>query len=286
MKGDQPNVKVLLDDAEVGLAVQHEQGAPPDYAVVLYRLYLAEADLELELDGQALRLRHGQLLTLSPGEVVVFDAHASVRTMAFHHNFFCVRVQRDEVYCDGVVFNRVSGLPVVAFPEDELDLLRSRFEEVSRILSRQGPFTQDRAVNALRALLLHAADFKLRGSEVASALVTGPARLSPLVLAFQNLVETTFTERKDASFYCETLGVTSVTLGRRVKEELGQTVMQVVNERVAIEARVALRSGERSVKEVAIALGFQDPLYFSRFFKKQFGRPPSQYFQNAVEEGG
>lgn len=63
----------------------------------------------------------------------------------------------------------------------------------------------------------------------------------------------------------------SSTLSRRVKEELGRSVMQVVAERLAIAARVALRSEEKSIKEVSFELGFSDPLYFSRFYKKQFG---------------
>jgi len=39
-----------------------------------------------------------------------------------------------------------------------------------------------------------------------------------------------------------------------------------------------LRSGKRSIKDVAIDLRFQDPLYFSRFFKKQFGVASAQFF--------
>jgi AraC-like DNA-binding protein len=56
-----------------------------------------------------------------------------------------------------------------------------------------------------------------------------------------------------------------------LRENLGKTALQAINERIAIEARVELRSGQKSIKEVAIDLGFDDPLYFSRFFKKQFG---------------
>ena len=39
-----------------------------------------------------------------------------------------------------------------------------------------------------------------------------------------------------------------------------------------------LRAAE--AEEVAIDLGFDDPLYFSRFFKKQFGVAPSHYFSD------
>lgn len=266
-----------------GIAIQDGLGNPPGYSEQLYRLYFIEdIPVGLTLDRHSFRLSPGHLLTLSPGEHVQFDGPCQVRSLAFHHNFFCVRVQREEVYCDGVVFNRVSGLPVVVFPPSEGQWVRGRIEEAYQVLQGQGQFSRARAINALRALLLHAAEFKLRSAPVEGE-ATSP-RLSPLVLRFQDLVESTFTQRRNVSFYCKELGVSSVALSRRVKEELGHSIMQAVNERVAIEARAALRSGHRSIKEVAIELGFQDPLYFSRFFKKQFGQSPSHYFQAPLEE--
>ncbi len=263
---------------QVGLAIQPQKGPVPEFGVETYRLYWVEDGVEVRLDGQRLNVPDRHLLTLSPGEEVVFPPQVQMRALCFHHNFFCVRVKREEVFCDGVVFNRLTGLPVVSFPAEEAPFLTARLDELSAILQRQGSFAQDRAVNALRALLLHAAEFKLKGT-LDGADAGQAARLSPLVLAFQSLLEAHFLERKDLAFYSEKLGVTGVTLNRHVKEELGKTVMQPVGERLAIEARVALRSGQKSVKEVAFDLGFQDPLYFSRFFKKHFGSPPSEYFR-------
>ncbi|TQV78568.1 helix-turn-helix domain-containing protein [Denitrobaculum tricleocarpae] len=285
---DQALLNLLPTNAETAglpaLTVPQEEGSPPEYPLELYRLYLANrGDIALTLDSQSMTLKKGQLLTLSPGEVVAFSEGQTLISLSFHHDFFCVRVQRDEVYCDGVVFNRLSGLPVVAFPETEHTIVEGRFHEMISILSNPSPFSHDRALNVLRALLLHAADYKSRATAAELHEAGKTKHLSPLVLQFQHLVEETFAQRKEATFYSEALGVTLSKLNRRVKDELGKSVMQAVNERLAIEARVALRSGKRSIKEVAFDLGFIDPLYFSRFFRKQFGRPPSQYFQSPVQ---
>ncbi len=264
-----------------GLEVQVGSTSIPNYSTDLYRLYLADhKDVSLTLDSQSILLKQGYLLTLSPGESVVFSKNAIVQSLSFHHNFVCVRVLRDEVYCDGIVFNRLRGLPIIAFPKSETKTLLSRFDELKSILRNPSNFSHERALSTIRTLLLHAADFKVRTSDNQSSNNPSNKRLSALIRSFKELVEKTYTQKKSVSFYSEQLGVTSATLNRRVKEELGQSVMQVINERIAIAARVALRTGEKSIKEVSYDMGFDDPLYFSRFFKKQFGSSPSQYFQN------
>ena len=66
-------------------------------------------------------------------------------------------------------------------------------------------------------------------------------------------------------------------LRHKFKEELGKTFSQIRN---SINMNKALKilkdSDELSVKEVAFQLGYSDPLYFSKTFKKYFGYSPSK----------
>ena len=262
------------------VAIQQTPAEVPKYSIELYRLYFAcNEDVSLSLDSQPLVLKQGQLLTLSPGEIVEFKKGSIVQSLSFLHDFFCIKVLRNEVYCDGLVFNKLKGLPIITFPKHEQTILIARLEELYSILEGQNAFYRDRAINTLKAILLHSAQFKLQTTKEKTFQEQQQKQISTLVLNFQNLVEETYTQRKDVNFYSDALGVSTITLNRKVKNELGKTVIQTVNERLAIAARVALRSGQKSIKEVAFDLGFTDPLYFSRFFKKQFGSPPTQYFQ-------
>ena len=54
----------------------------------------------------------------------------------------------------------------------------------------------------------------------------------------------------------------------------------VINQRIA-RARTILRSGEyQSIAEVAAAVGYKDPLYFSKHFRELTGSPPSHYLHS------
>ena len=278
----------LIDSAghpSTGLLVQAGPGEPPVYSESLYRLYLVrDGGTGFFLEGQQVGYSCGFLMTLSPGERIEFDPDTTVYSCAFHHDFFCVRVMRDEVFCDGVVFNRVRGLPVVLLPDGEIDFALNRFSELQHISSGDSVFQHEQAISVLRSLLLQAADCKLRFSHDTWDDTPQTTKISTLVARYQNLVEEHYREHLEVSQYCDMLDVTVATLNRHVKAELGQTAKQLAQERLAIEARVALRTGERSIKEVAFDLGFEDPLYFSRFFRKQFGSSPTQYFSGLAPE--
>lgn len=285
MKSLTVNLDIMDTDNQpfTGLIVQSETGLPVNYPEDMYRLYLSlEGIVDAALDGRHITLQKNMLLTLSPGERVKFVPETKLISCAFHHNFFCVRVMRNEVFCDGVVFNRLRGLPIVELKEEGAAIAQTRINELRYVIRDDCLFKPEQAINILRSLLLQAADCKIRYANADENFQFTPMKVSQLVARFQDLVEEHYVRHLDVSEYCEILGVTIATLNRHVKAELGQTAKQIAQERLAIEARVALRTGNRSVKEVAFALGFEDPLYFSRFFRKQFGTAPTQYFTGDV----
>lgn len=61
------------------------------------------------------------------------------------------------------------------------------------------------------------------------------------------------------------------------RKQTGQPIHQFVLHRRLDVGRKLLAEGTRSVKAVAYELGFRDPLYFSRLFRKRFGVSPTDY---------
>lgn len=64
---------------------------------------------------------------------------------------------------------------------------------------------------------------------------------------------------------------------RLFKRELGITPFQYMERKRLDEARRLLGEGRLSVKEVAAWSGYDNPLYFSRVFRRHFGSPPSDF---------
>jgi transcriptional regulator GlxA family with amidase domain len=62
---------------------------------------------------------------------------------------------------------------------------------------------------------------------------------------------------------------------RAFKRRAGATPVEYVTRLRVEQAQKLLQHSSMSVSRVARLVGYQDPLYFSRIFRKQTGRPPS-----------
>jgi AraC-like DNA-binding protein len=73
------------------------------------------------------------------------------------------------------------------------------------------------------------------------------------------------------------LNLSSRYLSDLLKQETGKTAMELIHLYVVAEAKNMLTEGEKSIAEIAYQLGFENPPYFSRLFKKETGLSPKEY---------
>ena len=91
---------------------------------------------------------------------------------------------------------------------------------------------------------------------------------------FTALLERDFRAHHDAAHYAGALAVPPAALSRALSGITGRSTKELVTDRVMLEAARLLRFTDATVGEVARAVGFTDPLYFSRAFKRHAGAAP------------
>jgi AraC family transcriptional regulator, transcriptional activator of pobA len=94
---------------------------------------------------------------------------------------------------------------------------------------------------------------------------------------FRRMLDEHYREHWPLTVYAEKLGITSTQLNRVCKELIGVRAIDLVRERLLLEAERDLRFGAMDIKAIALLLGFSDPAYFSRFFKQHRGVTPLQF---------
>ncbi|MDX1477500.1 MAG: two-component regulator propeller domain-containing protein [Saprospiraceae bacterium] len=74
---------------------------------------------------------------------------------------------------------------------------------------------------------------------------------------------------------CLAMGISRPHLHRKLKALTGKSTSHFIRLIRLQQARQLLRQSQHNVSEVAYAVGFKDPAYFSRLFSEEFGVPPS-----------
>jgi AraC family transcriptional activator of pobA len=98
---------------------------------------------------------------------------------------------------------------------------------------------------------------------------------------FTRRLEEDFARHHDAAHYADALRVPPAALSRALAHVTGRATKDLIIERVMIEAARLLRFTDLSVGEVAHRIGFADPLYFSRAFKRRHDESPQAYRDRA-----
>lgn len=103
---------------------------------------------------------------------------------------------------------------------------------------------------------------------------------------FRALVEARYREHWTIPRYAAALGASESSLNRVCREAAGRSAFDVANDRLLLEAKRRLIYVAAPVAALAYELGFQDPAYFSRWFRRHAGSPPAAYRGGSRSESG
>lgn len=83
----------------------------------------------------------------------------------------------------------------------------------------------------------------------------------------------------DVQYLCDTLNMSRTKLYELIKQLTGQSIIEFIRTVRLNKARHILTHEEISIAEVILRVGIQTQAYFTKAFKKEFGKTPSQYLQ-------
>ncbi|WP_322048642.1 helix-turn-helix domain-containing protein [Paraburkholderia sp. J67] len=94
---------------------------------------------------------------------------------------------------------------------------------------------------------------------------------------FSGLIEKHYREHLPISGYAEQLGVTPVYLNMICQRIAGKSALALVHQRLLLEAKRSLTYTSLNINQVSDFLGFTEPAYFTRFFKRFTGVTPNAF---------
>jgi len=234
-------------------------------------LHLAGGTAEVVIDGRSMQLTAPAIIALPPMTVHGYTFSPDVQGTVL--TFFDSRLAHILADMDGIreAFRTVRVMELHGH-EDAARALSADIDALAAEFAGRG-FGRLEAMQA-RLMLVLIALHRLQGSDQAIGNGHPGRRAVQHALRFRELVDREFCRHQPIEAYARRLGVTSPHLNRICREHLGDTALGVIHQRIILEAKRYLIFTSLSAKEIALALAFDDPAYFARFFKQKTGLSP------------
>lgn len=246
-----------------------------DFSIPFYCIMLFQGKVNFLVDFIEYRSKGNTILFLSPYQNFKWQGNENTEIclLSFHGDFYCIEYHKKEVACNGLLFNNIYLTPQISISE-------AYFGEIEQIIHKMNmengsghPYSNAVLKSYLQLILALCSREK--------SILIGHARLDQIennkITVFQELIEKNYLKERSPAFYAAELKISSSALSKNIKKQIGKTPTQLIQERVILESKKLLHLTHKSIKEIAIALHFDDEFYFSRYFKKNVGLSPLHY---------
>jgi AraC family transcriptional regulator, transcriptional activator of pobA len=235
-------------------------------------LWVREGRGQHRIDGEPLPVTPRTLTIIGRGQVHQFERAEGLRGGLVRFTDAAL-AGADRISASWLLSGR--GGRAIAVPEGECARVDGLIETLAAEARRPpDPYAADVVRHLIATLLLwaerwyDAARTERRDADDAEV---------QLQRRFAERLEADFAAHHDAAHYAEALAVPASALSRALVTVTGRSTKELITERVMLEALRLLRFTDLSVGEIAHRVGFGDPLYFSRAFKRHTGRAPLAY---------
>jgi AraC family transcriptional activator of pobA len=170
---------------------------------------------------------------------------------------------------------------VLSFDNDAKQRVKTIFEILSQLLQTKNSDT-DLILANLNTLLTEFNQSYFKNTKEDASTKSSISKF----IQFKLIIETELTEQNSVQSIADKLALTSNSLYYIVKNYSGFSPKEFITNRLVLEAKRKLYYSETSVKELAYELGFSDPDYFSKLFKKNTGKSISEFVEGVQDLSG
>ncbi|MCB2205065.1 helix-turn-helix domain-containing protein [bacterium] len=255
------SVGFLEEDFQVG-----SRQCIPHYTILL----CLDSDCSLACDTSRISLGTATGLTLSPGTLLEVDrlTSRSVYCIQFNREFYCVEYHDAEVSCNGLLFNTAMQPPVIDIPQGDADSVNLVLQMLEREFENADRLQLEMLRVLLKRLIITCARLVKEKMEKEQNLLLAQ---TDLLRSYSALVDKHYRSKHKVADYAALLNRSPKTLSNLFVRYAGRSALQVIHERIVLEAQRLLLLTDKTAKEIAFELGFSDAAQFLRLFKKVTG---------------
>jgi AraC family transcriptional regulator, transcriptional activator of pobA len=241
-------------------------------------IWVKEGSGKLKADFSEYDFEANSLFAFSPYQPYMFSDVKCISGIAicFHPEFFCIYKHHKEVSSNGILYNNIYSPPFVNVDGASAGTLEMLCTQIKTEMQNPELAQYELLVSYLKIFLITAARLKIQ--QQPETMTVLQEQKEPFILQkLKDAIEDNFKTKHAPADYAALLYITPKALAKITKTHFNKTLSSLINERIIIEAKRELYLTNKTVKEIAYELGYEDEYYFSRFFKVNTDVSPQLY---------
>lgn len=228
---------------------------------------------EIVVDSIPYTIEPNSILVLTIVQYFQFIEGKDLVVYQFNREFYCIKDHDQEVSCAGLLFFGNVHIPIMGLNANESRKFKTLHEVFLDELETKDTI-QAEMLRMLMARFIIISTRLLKSKE--GFVETTKNTKIDLLREFNMLVESHYKKEHSVSFYADKLFKSPKTLSNTFAK-LNTSPLQIIHERIVLEAKRLLIYTDKTAKEIAYEVGFEDASHLSRLFKKHTTLSPSDF---------
>lgn len=228
------------------------------------------------VDFKEYDVQENTLFFISSGQIHHFDENQYEGSLIhFNESFLAGNQDYINIFLRHNIFHSFEKEPLFTIKKEDSKELLNIVTQMQNEMWTPGQFAHAEYLKVLLHLFLIVIQrFGIRKDCNALTMHT-PSHI--LFVKFRQLLEQNYRQIHTVAQYAGLLNVSGKTLTNCTNEIARQTPLQIINERISLEAKRLLAYSDKNINEIGFELGFEDPSYFVKFFKRQMNTLPGDF---------
>lgn len=231
------------------------------------------------IDEVAWDFEENAVLPIMFNQTFRFERPADIVAWQFNREFYCIVNHDAEVGCVGFIFFGPS--PTMFIRLDPADA--SAYTRLMQVFETEFDSDEEIKGEMLRMLLVQ---LIIKTTRLAKKQYLGTAEPTEdkfnLIRQYNLHVEIHFRKEHQVQFYAGLLHKSPKTISNYFALYSKKKPLQIIHDRLIMEARRLFTYTDKPIKEIANELGFEDVSHFSKFFKKYTSLNPSDLRKSLI----
>lgn len=232
------------------------------------------------VDYKEYEVRENYIFFIAKNQVHYFDNNKDYQGVLLHFNeaFLVQKESETDFFLKCNLFNNPYQLPYSSIGEKGNTILSQYISQMEKEFENEGIFGKEELLRAyLISFLIQIQRIKIEDNQSQSDAPFVIDEKRKQLIKFINLVDKNYPKGLSVSEYAQLLAISSRTLSDLTNQLLSKTPSLIIQERIILEAKRLLVHSDLNVNQIGYRLGFDDPSYFAKYFKKHTEASPSEF---------